>query len=565
MPLSTRANLRHTVVSALMLSFIGAEGCRGREVSGGDNQPENAAETAGASSDGATPGGRAGDNSGGSADADAGSPDTGGIGGFADADAGSPGAGGNGATDAGPIEAGGNGGFAEIEGDGGTSADSADAGSPIGPPGYQSGTRLKAMVQVAGGAQRFVGWHDSMLGIDCNFQFDSDGIERCMPASQGREVMFADANCTQPSAVVYGTSETPDKYLPERGYSPHCNRGPRFLAVGAATSTRIYRQDGDTGACGSPQFSVPITTYQLGNTVSNDTFVAVSKTEAEPLDDRVAAVVRTAADGSRQVLSSFDLSRKAQCSPHLFQEAWACLPDARASISLFFSDAGCTVPAAVGGTRSGINSGSCAVSPDIAVDFSGTVPVSFYEVGAPVTSVYVGGGAQCSAYGSSAADSFYAVGETVPLSAFPQLAEANEGVGRMRVRTLKDAAGSALTRGDFYDSKLGVTCAARTAMDGVQRCLPKTQYAADRFSDSECKQGMLETMWDVPPLVGTVYVDGPRSAILKVGARINNPTYKYAVDYSGNCTAYPAEQNNNYYAASLIAPSDLVAITTITE
>jgi hypothetical protein len=381
--------------------------------------------------------------------------------------------------------------------------------------------------------------------------------------------MFADANCQQPFAVVYGTSETPDKYLPERGYFPQCKRGPRYLAVGAATSTRIYRQDGDTGACGPPQFSVPVTTYQLGNTVSNDTFVKVSKTEAEPLDDRVAAMVRTAADGSRQVLTSFDLSRKAQCSPHLFQEAWACLPDARASIQLFFSDAGCTVPAAVGDTLSGINSGSCAVSPDIVVGFSDFEPVSFYEVGAPVTSVYMGGGAQCSAYGSSAVDSFYAVGEAVPLSAFPQLAEANDGVGRMRVRTLKDAAGSALTWGDFYDSKLGVTCAARTATDGVQRCLPKTRYRADRFSDSECKQGMLETLWNVPPPVDPAYVDGPPSpggsAILKVGARISNPTYEYAVDYSGNCIAYPAWQNNNYYAASLIAPSALVAITTIVE
>src|SRR3954470_4017388 len=66
------------------------------------------------------------------------------------------------------------------------SIDSGHGGAPAGGAGaseltdeWQSGTRLRAVLEVAGDAKRFKTWHDSELDVDCAFSPDSNKVERC--------------------------------------------------------------------------------------------------------------------------------------------------------------------------------------------------------------------------------------------------------------------------------------------------------------------------------------------------------------------------------------------------
>jgi len=47
--------------------------------------------------------------------------------------------------------------------------------------GWLSGTRLRAVLDVAGSSKLFKTWHDDLLDIDCSFAIDADNVERCLP------------------------------------------------------------------------------------------------------------------------------------------------------------------------------------------------------------------------------------------------------------------------------------------------------------------------------------------------------------------------------------------------
>lgn len=67
---------------------------------------------------------------------------------------------------------------------------------------YQSGTRLKAnYLSGPDGSRQFVGWHDSLTGVDCEYGTASDGMMRCLPTG-GQLAGYADAACTQAVASV---------------------------------------------------------------------------------------------------------------------------------------------------------------------------------------------------------------------------------------------------------------------------------------------------------------------------------------------------------------------------
>ena len=76
-----------------------------------------------------------------------------------------------------------------------------------------SGSRLKAKWYVgADGSKQFLGWHDSQLNTDCDFEVASDGATRCIPAYPAGALLatyFADAACSQPIAYLYPGCATP--------------------------------------------------------------------------------------------------------------------------------------------------------------------------------------------------------------------------------------------------------------------------------------------------------------------------------------------------------------------
>src|SRR5678815_848015 len=74
------------------------------------------------------------------------------------------------------------------------------------PADVASGSRLRAVWQVADGTRRLVGWHDTQLDLDCDFAFYQHGRDhRCLPDVAQVFSYFADAACTEPVALAFTT------------------------------------------------------------------------------------------------------------------------------------------------------------------------------------------------------------------------------------------------------------------------------------------------------------------------------------------------------------------------
>ncbi len=431
--------------------------------------------------------------------------------------------------------------------------------------GYLSGTRLRAVLQVAGAAQRFVGWHDSMLGLDCDFQVDSAGVQRCLPLYSGGSVGFADAACKQPVVTYYLAGTMPEKYVADPGYVFTCGAGPHFLSVGAATAATEFHSKDDTGACGPASSIVGQSTYQLGAVVPDVTFVGASKVATEVRDARLSATVRVASDGSRQVTSFYDSSRKTECNPlQVSAGGYACVPDAKAYIEYFFTDTGCMTPAAF---HPGYAQQVCGFTPDIVQNTSPKFMSTYYEIGAKITApVHNANGLTCPVYDPppSLAATFYSVGAALPLTVFPPFTLSNEGADRVQVQTLRNAAGILISREQFYDTTFGVTCNAIQAADLVQRCLPVTAYGGNLFSDDQCKQALFSTSPGTPPPADVVYLDDLQTnggeAIFKLGAKTATPAHTYELN-GLDCVELGVTAGQDYYATTVVAPGDLAAIT----
>jgi hypothetical protein len=182
--------------------------------------------------------------------------------------------------------------------DGGAHGDSASGGDgngildalrdPVGEAAadpYQSGSRLKAKYYPgADGSKQFIGWHDSMLNIDCSFDTASDGMTRCLPQATGAGAVFADAACTQPLAEVTKGCTAP-AYI--RSFTPGngaCAAGTDHLFAAGSLFT-----PGPTIYIGSPMqcTGVPSSNvgefdlYQEGTEVDVTQYVAAS-VQTEP-------------------------------------------------------------------------------------------------------------------------------------------------------------------------------------------------------------------------------------------------------------------------------------------
>ena len=157
------------------------------------------------------------------------------------------------------------------------------------PPDWVSGTRIRARVQTTpDGAKAHLGWHDSMLNVDCGFQRAADDTERCLPAG-GANIggsFWGDAACSVPLASgspgcatpTYATNELTTTCLAVNGYeTPYRYHVYGSLVAYAGANFWI----GAGGATGCTQYAnsasyafftygaeVPASTFAPGNIVT---------------------------------------------------------------------------------------------------------------------------------------------------------------------------------------------------------------------------------------------------------------------------------------------------------
>lgn len=430
---------------------------------------------------------------------------------------------------------------------------------------WLSGTRLRAVLDTAGAAKRFSIWHDTKLDVDCTFQLDSEGTERCLPTSGGY-VAYSDDKCKSPVAV-FTSAQYVSPYVFDPTYTFVCGKGAALLNVGdKAVEVAQTWSTTESGCTKGPAPTGSQVFRAVGAAVSNSTFVATKQLAHEPRDARLDALVRVAEDGSRQVTSELDLSRKVSCNPIQRDDSYGCVPSALAYIETFFTSASCMNPAAY---HLGYAQAVCVDEPTIVQDASGA-GMGFYEVGEKLASVFTKSGT-CSPYvpAPSLEANFYAVGKAVPFGDFPQLTASPEGPGRIQVIVLRGADAEAVADAGFYDSELKLPCGAMTAADGKRRCLPIALYSNNIFADDKCTQALVAIGTGATSLPAGTYVStvapGGGEAIFRVGAKVAEPANAYQLN-GETCEALGSiAPGQTFYGTEVVAPSSLVELTTTVE
>ena len=139
------------------------------------------------------------------------------------------------------------------------------------PPGFESGTRLRARTYVGDdGSRQFAGWHDSERNEDCAFAQAGDGKLRCLPTAVFASY-FTDAQCTAPAIIVASCTPLPNYARTGTGVSGCINYGP-ITSVGATVST-IFSGP----SCTQGVVPAGYTAYSVGAEIPPTSFVAATE------------------------------------------------------------------------------------------------------------------------------------------------------------------------------------------------------------------------------------------------------------------------------------------------
>ncbi|HXK20728.1 MAG TPA: hypothetical protein VNG33_23115, partial [Polyangiaceae bacterium] len=339
--------------------------------------------------------------------------------------------------------------------------------------------------------------------------------------------------------------------------------------VGAdTTATMTYSHS--SGTCeASGAIEATQIVKALGPAVPETTFVAATETVQEPRDARLLANVRVAADGSRQVTSHFDRERQADCNPRQHQgDGYACIPEDRAYIEVFFSDKACKVPAAY---HPAYAQQVCGHAPAIIQNSMPDFTDGYFEVGTQVTGgVYNDNGTSCDAYVSPGDPdaTYFSVGKEAPWSGFPQLSSKNEGAGRIAINVLRGPGAELVSREEFFDTSLGTVCGIGKAADSKLRCLPRNTWGVNQFADSKCSDALfVNGLGDpLPPGLTFLQANGTDGStiIYKLGAKISAPAQTWQLN-GLDCQQAGAPGNQDYYSTTLLAATELASAATEVE
>jgi hypothetical protein len=389
------------------------------------------------------------------------------------------------------------------------------------PPGggvFTEGTRLRAVYQQADGAPPLLmHWHDTELGVDCRF--------RDVGLPDGRLVCFPDAvwsydgtditagGCGE-SFVAVSSCVPPPPYFarwPDPGAD--CGTIVRLFSLGPA-----FTATPSDGAC-QPSGTELISDYhQIGPELPLDKLVSGSY-QPGPGHGRIVPLTIVASDGSVEVAGELDGAQQAWDNErqeavstqinNATQDHWFPV----AQYATYFSDSACTVPVLLGPACEAPSKDSFVPGT---TDASGQwVPPSAIEVGARgpdganlYDNAQVATGT-CAPYlgqgGSPVPDptfATYAVGASVPETAFAEAVEVRTGSRQLQLVGMGTADGPPAYASGFNDTVWGHPCVADQnvqAADGVVRCLPSALDLAARngsdaaffFADAACSVRLL--------------------------------------------------------------------------
>lgn len=367
-------------------------------------------------------------------------------------------------------------------------------------PLFQSGTRLRARV-LDGGREAvvFQGFRDNELGVDCAYELAEDGVYRCIPSQRDSSVYFMDSQCTQAvwnGRAVAGQCQAPRNEYAAQWLEPDgtCREGhrTRLYRIGEALSSSPVFEQGPDG-CRLVAAASCMRTLEL---VPPQKLVA-ARPEVQPLDASFSIRWAAWADGARNAVGLIDAVRQVECSVASVVDADHCVPSSAAHLflggdddSTLYTDAACSG----GGVFRDFARAPCAQA-EVGVtwqrDACGVSHLTLHALQRELDVAYADTETGCAAVEQVAGDRFFALGPALGLDAFPLVAHARAGSGRLRASYLASARGLPLQlEGQFWDSELNRACEPSRLVDGTLRCVPSVTTArieADGpFADPGC-------------------------------------------------------------------------------
>ena len=107
-----------------------------------------------------------------------------------------------------------------------------------------------------------------------------------------------------------------------------------YFVMAACTASQDASSGGNVGASGTGADAAPGATSPVSNAMADDFYTSGSRLKVQTLEG---------SDGSKQFFGWFDSTRKEQCNfAQAFDQTYRCLPR-MATMSAYFSDAGCSV------------------------------------------------------------------------------------------------------------------------------------------------------------------------------------------------------------------------------
>lgn len=456
-----------------------------------------------------------------------------------------------------------------------------DDGSPV-----ASGTRLRTRHQVAdGGARLFLSFYDSQRQEPCSPQQVSPTQWRCLPPNTVYTTTFSDPACSTPTLVDQGipACERPG-YLLVPPVEPvvmcPSPSAPRLYSAAAASmSVNAIYERADGGCVPLPQppgsraivatMEVPLTSL-----------VALHEEQAErgPL----VAHFLVSDDKARQLARLTLRDSGVEALVMMTGDAGVFAPFANvyvADTGKDYADSSCT-------TEVAYSFGTCSqLTPYVTVFDEVTacgVRSSIRARGAELTtgSGFTKVGATCMADATPNKRRF-ALGPTIPLTAFPPARLLWLGTGALRVQAQGDEQGRATSgQASWFDTVAGVTCTPELLTDAKVHCVDKRNGMSGfaLFSDAACTNPIYD---GPPPMCGTrtvpfdVFVaptdatgniDRCAGATLRRAVRRFTGAMAFVKDpATQSCTQVPFTASPNAYETDLVPPSARELVTIVTD
>lgn len=441
-------------------------------------------------------------------------------------------------------------------GDGGAPRDGAvDTGAePPSPARTRSGTRLEVRWWDAGeGALAFSGLlHDTDLDVDCSIQTAADGRRRCLPATAGYQIGFADPACTQPVAIRRACAVAEAYVLGSPRPTASCAAlgGTPVYAAGASRAERTFYVASPD--CTPMPIDEGMELVALGEEIPPERFVGADLVAGSgaPLSPRSLV----ADDGTVLAVSIYDHALGAECAAAGATASPVCAPTARAfSVLPVFADATCSQLVAIDtGLVPPCERATAAWDVSMREGYLGYARVGEEVLGPRYAR---SDAARCEPDESIDPPRAWLLGAPFEEGDFARLVNVTDGAGRVVALRTEAADGTPLAHAtQLRDTETGTECRPVRFPDGY-RCISGSSAADLFYSDASCTTPIVlrDASGGPAPMATSHHRSGDAcdpveaDGVFAVGERVS-PAGVWVLDLAGVCRARTPTPDAVYYA-----------------